>query len=122
MGVWVEFAYAWLRRLAPWLPALVAATGWLIFRSGVHVEFLPEPVRVSRGNGVDVYSWEGVIASLLVALGAFSTALTIRFDPLAPPESVMMRRSARWVGWMAGPAFIFIAVRDIITLLRLRSY
>jgi len=63
---------------------------------------VPRTVRIDRGNRVDVYSWEGLVAFVLFTVGSLGMALTIKFDPLAPPETVMFRRSARWIGWFMG--------------------
>ena len=90
------------RRLVSWLPVALMLAAFLIVVSGVRFAVFPEPVRIDRGNRVDVYSWEGLVAFVLFTVGSLGMALTIKFDPLAPPETVMFRRSARWIGWFMG--------------------
>lgn len=90
------------RRIVGWLPVALMAAALIILISGVRFAVFPEPVRVDRGSRVDVYSWEGLVAFVLLTVGSLGMALTIKFDPLARPETVVFRRGARWIGWFMG--------------------
>ena len=78
------------RRIASWLPIALMFAALAIVTSGVRFAVFPEAVRVDRGSRGDVYSWEGLVALVLLTVGSLGMALTIKFDPLARPETVMV--------------------------------
>jgi len=93
---------AMLRRAAYWAGFALVIAALLILKSDIHFPGFPEPIRVDRGDHVDVYSWEALVAMVLVGMGSLAMAFTSEIDPNASSAQGMLQRTGRRTAWIVG--------------------
>jgi len=103
------------------LPSVVGCVlvvaAFLLMKSGAHFSILPDPIRIDRGNRTDEYSWDTLIAMVLLGVGSLAVAMSTEVDQHAPPLTRARQRTMRNAGWIIGVLIWFAALHLAVVLL-----